>query len=324
MKSIIRAAALGGLCLLAANAAVQAQGVYPSELVKIVVPYPPGGGIDFLGRSIADQLAKRWNQKVIVENRPGASGVTGAELVAASPPDGYSLLVMPLDTAIHPMVFSRPASDPLKNLTPIAALAASTQVIAANPQSGIASVEDLIKRAKAEPGKLSFASCGNGSPGELIGEQLKRKAGVDLTHVPYKGCAPAVADAMGGHVSLVIAGAGTLGQQVAGGQLKGLAVASDERDPVFAALPTLTEAGLKGIVLVNWFALFGPPGMPAPVVEKIYAGLQDSNKDEEYRKGIQARSLKLFLKDPASFKAMMAKDVDEFGRLLQELNKEAK
>ena len=310
------------VCLFGVIAdAVRAQAQYPSELVKIVVPYPPGAGIDFLGRLLADRLSKRWNQNVIVENRGGAAGLTGSEQVANSAPNGHTLLIMPLDVAINPATFSRPASDPIKNLTPIAALSASTQVVAASTQSGIMSVADLVRRAKAEPGKISFGSCGNGSPGQVIGEQIKKQAGVDMTHVSYRGCAPAVNDAIGGHVNVVIGGAGTVAAPVLNNTLKGLAVASDERDPQMPDLPTLTEAGLNDVVLVNWFSLFGPPNMPAALVDRIHADLQEIYKDENYKNELVKRTMKVFFRDPVSFKSMMTKDVDNFGRILQALEK---
>ena len=297
-----------------------AQTNYPAEIVKIVVPYPPGAGIDFLGRTVAERLSTKWNQKVIVENRAVAAGLAGSETVARSAPDGYTLLVMPLDVAINPNTISRDSNDPVRNLRPIASLSASTQIIAASKQSGIKSISDLIKRAKAEPGKITFASCGAGSPGQIIGELIKEKAKIDILHVAYKGCAPAVNDALGGHVALVIGGAGTVAAPVNGGLLTGIAVASDERDPELPNLPTLVQEGLDGIVLVNWFSLFGPPKLPNEIVTKISADLREIYKDKEFTDGILKRTMRVNFHDRATFEPTMKRDVEHFGRLLQKLN----
>jgi len=308
------------LALPLASGAASAQGAYPSELVKIIVPYPPGAGIDFLGRLVADKLAAHWNQKVIVENRPGAAGILGTELVARSAPDGYTLVIMPLDVAINPATLARDKSDPIRNLTPIAALSASSQVIAASPKSGVRSIAELIAQAKAEPGKLTFGSCGLGSPGHVIGEWLKQKFQVDMTHVPYKGCAPAVNDALGGHVSIVIGGAGTVASAVDGGLLRGLGVASETRDPQLPELPTLAEAGLPGVTLVNWFSLFGPPNLPPAITGKLYSALQDIYKDDDFKRDIEKRTMKVYFVDPLSFEKTMKRDITEIGQLLQTLD----
>ena len=307
---------VAGLAACAFNAAAQS---FPAKPMKIIIPYPPGGGIDFIGRVAGEKLSARWSQPVVVENRTGASGAIGSEAAAKSEADGYTLLVMPIDLMLNPSLIQNPRFDPLKDLAPIAVLAASTQIIAAHGGSGIKTLADLVARAKAEPGKISFSSCGNGSPGQLIGETLKARANVDMTHVPYKGCAPAVTDAVGGQVQLTIGGTGTVAQYIRSGRLNALAVASPQRDPQYGEIPTAMESGFPEVSMTNWFGLFAPAGTKPEVIEKISADLAAIYADPAFRKSIADRTLNPMFTPTAPFAKLIASDVERFRALMKQL-----
>jgi tripartite-type tricarboxylate transporter receptor subunit TctC len=308
------AVALAALIPMGANAQS-----YPSKLVRIVVPYPPGGTNDILGRFAAERLTERWKQQVIVENRPGATGNIGSDLVAKSPPDGHTLLVMPLDIAINPALYTNLPYDVRKDLTPITAIAFSGLVITASPASGIISMRNLIDRAKAEPGKLSYGSCGNGTPHHLALEMLKARAGIDVTHVPYKGCAQAQTAALAGETPISINAVGNVAALIKSGRLKGIAVTSAARDRELPDVPTLQETGFANFEVLNWFALFGPANMPREIVSKIYEDLKNEFSESAMVKRLHDRSLETFLDTPEHFRKMLLDDVERFGPVAKQL-----
>jgi tripartite-type tricarboxylate transporter receptor subunit TctC len=292
---------------------------YPAKLVRIIVPYPPGGTNDILGRYAAERLSDRWKSQVIVENRPGATGNIGTDLVAKSAPDGYTLLVMPLDIAIIPALYTNLPYDVRKDLTPITAMAFSGLVITASPASGINSMRNLIDRAKSEPGKLSYGSFGNGTPHHLALEMLKVQAGIDVTHVPYKGCAQAQTAALGGETPVSINAVGNVAALIKSGRLKGLAVTSAARDRELPDVPTLQEAGFANFEVLNWFALFGPANMPREIVTKIYEDLKLEFSEPAMVKRLHDRSLEPYLDTPEHFRKMLLDDVARFGPVAKQL-----
>ena len=302
--------------LLSTGAGAQS---YPSKIVRIVVPYPPGGTNDILGRFAAERLTERWKQQVIVENRPGATGNIGADIVAKSPPDGHTLLVMPLDIAIIPALYTKLPYDVRKDLAPITAMAFSGLVITASPASGINSMRDLIDRAKAEPGKLSYGSCGNGTPHHLALEMLKVQTGVDVTHVPYKGCAQAQTAALGGETPISINAVGNVAPLIKSGRLRGIAVTSAKRDRELPDVPTLQEAGFRDFEVLNWFALFAPANTPREIVTRIYEDVKAEFSEPSMVKRLNDRSLEPYLDTPEHFRKMLLDDVERFGPIAKRL-----
>jgi tripartite-type tricarboxylate transporter receptor subunit TctC len=251
-------ALLGAAALLAAAAAL-AQ-AFPSKPVRIVVPFPPGGGADTLARIMEPKLAGIWAQPIVVENRPGASGHIGADFVAKSAPDGYTLLM------------SSTASLTEKNVNqfaPVSLVSASAYIVTANPGVGATNIRELIALAKANPGKLSFGSSGTGAASHLSAELFKSMAGVDLLHVPYKGTGQAVTDLLAGHVNLMFAPAQTVMPYVHAGKLKALAVTGSRRSETLPNLPTVAESGLPGYEAVGWFGLLAPAATPKATVAKV-------------------------------------------------------
>ena len=267
--------ALVGLSLqLIATAHAQAPGAsaYPTKPIKLVVPFPPGGPLDAAGRSIAQRLSDAWGQPVVVENKAGAGGNIGADAVAKSPADGYTLVMGALSThAVNPHLYSKMPYDALKDFTAVALVAVTPNVLVINPAVQANSVKDLIALAKASPNKLSFASGSNGSAGHLAGELFKTLAQIDIVHVPYKGGAPAMQDLLGGQVQFMFDNLANSMTQVKAGKLKAIAVTTAKRSSLAPELPTMAEVGVAGFDISTWYGIMAPAGTPPDVVRKLNA-----------------------------------------------------
>jgi tripartite-type tricarboxylate transporter receptor subunit TctC len=258
-------------CLLALAAPVHAQS-YPAKPMRLVVPFPPGGPLDIMGRGIAQKLQEAWSQPMVIDNRPGAGGGIGADLVAKSPGDGYTLLMGAVSThAINPSLYAKIPYDPHKDFVPVALVAQVPNVLVVNPALPVQSVKDLIAYAKANPGSLSFGSGSTGSTGHLAGELFKTMAGVDMVHIPYKGGAPAMQDLLAGQTQLMFDNLANALPQVKAGKLRAIAVTTVARAPSVPELPTIAESGLPGFDLTTWFGIFAPAGTPPEVVAKLNA-----------------------------------------------------
>ncbi|HTO51513.1 MAG TPA: tripartite tricarboxylate transporter substrate binding protein [Burkholderiales bacterium] len=245
---------------------------YPSKPIRFVVPFPPGGPLDIMGRAIAQKLADVWGQPVVVDNRPGAGGGIGAEIVAKSPGDGYTLLMGAVSThAINPSLYAKVPYDPQKDFVPVALVAQVPNILVVNPSLPVQSVKELIDYARAKPGALSFGSGSTGSTGHLAGELFKTMAGVDMVHIPYKGGAPAMQDLLAGQTQLMFDNLANALPQVKAGKLRALAVTTLKRAPTLPDLPTVAESGLPGFDLTTWFGVFVPAGTPRETVAKLNA-----------------------------------------------------
>jgi len=258
-----------GTALLAPSA-VHAQS-YPNRPIKIIVPYAAGGAVDIVARTIGQPLAEALKQPVIVDNRPGASANIGMEMVAKATPDGYTLLMASNGIATNMALFPQLAFDGRRDFVPIAKIGYAPLVIVAPASSPAKSLKDLIAMAKAEPGKLTYASAGNGSSGHLAGELLKSTAKVDVLHVPYKGGAPAITDLLGERISFMPINPVEVMAHIRGGRLRALAVASDKRFPLLPDVPTVTEAGLAGYEASVWWGLVAPAKTPPEIVRQLNA-----------------------------------------------------
>ena len=260
------AAALAGA---SAAAPLPAQ-TWPVKPIRLIVPYSPGGTADLLGRGIARKLSESLGQQVIVENRTGAGGGIGANLVAKSKADGYTLLLGTIAThAINPNLYPDNPYDPVKDFVPVALVATMPNLLVVNPSVPARSVRELIALAKAKPGELAFASAGSGTSQHLSGELFKKMAGVDMLHIPYKGNAPAVTDLIGGQVQVMFDNIPISLQQVRAGKLRALAVTGPNRSAVLPDVPTIAEAALPGYSVTSWFGLFAPAGTPAAIVARL-------------------------------------------------------
>ena len=256
--------------LLAAALTAQAQ-TYPTRLVRIIVPYAPGGAVDVVARTVGRPLSAELNQPVIVENRPGASANIGMDLVARAAPDGYTLLMASNGLATNMALFPNLTFDGRRDFAPVAKIGFAPLVIVVNASSPYKSLAELIAAAKAQPGKLTYASAGNGSSGHLAGELLKSAAKIDVLHVPYKGGAPAITDLLGGRISFMPINPVEVIANIGAGRLRALAVASDKRFPLLPDVPTAAEAGLAGYEASVWWGLVAPARTPRDIVQRLNA-----------------------------------------------------
>lgn len=271
MKALNRFAAAALLAFAAAPAL--AQGL-PSA-IKIIVPFPPGGTTDILARHVAQALGEKVGSTVVVENRPGASGTIGSELVARSAPDGGTLLVTATHHVINPSLFKKLPYDTAKEFTPVALVGSVPNALVVHPSVPAKTVAELITLAKKEPGKLSFGSAGVGGANHLSGELFKYMAGVDIVHVPYKGAAPAMNDLLGGHIPMMFDSLPTVLPAASDGKLRVLAVTSRTRAASLPDVPTLDEAGVKGFEATAWFGLYMPAAGSSPAAAKLEAALRE-------------------------------------------------
>src|SRR5256886_5655572 len=304
----MRAPASAGVALLFLAAAAFAQ-TFPSKPVRIVVPFPPGGGADTLARIMEPKLAGIWAQPIVVENRPGASGHIGADFVARSAPDGHTLLM------------SSTASLTEKNVgqfAPVSLVSASPYVVTANPKVAASDIRGLIALAKASPGKLSFGSSGTGAASHLSAELFKSMAGVDLLHVPYKGTGQALTDLLAGHVNLMFAPSQTVMPYVHAGKLKALAVTGARRSETLPDLPTVAESGLPGYEAMGWFGLLAPAATPKGTVAKLSADANRVLAMSEVREKMLGLGAEPAGNTPEQFARFIRSDQAKWSRLMKE------
>ncbi len=268
-RTLIRAGAALALAIVAP--AFAQGGSYPDKPIKIVVPYPPGGFNDTLARTVGAKLQAAWGQSVVVDNKPGGATVIGLDAAAKSPADGYTLVVLPFSFAVNPYIFARLPYDSQKDFAPITLAATTANLLVVPAASPFNSLKDLLAQAKAKPGSLSYASTGIGSSNHLSMEKFKQMAGVDITHVPYKGSAPAVTDLIGGQIDVMFDNISNVLPHVKSGKLRALAVTTPARSPLAPEVPTVIEAGVSGYELGVWFGIAAPGGTPKPIVDKLNA-----------------------------------------------------
>lgn len=303
------------LALLAFAAAAQTQD-FPSRPVKILVPQTPGGASDALARIIAQKLTDKWGQPVVVENRAGAGGNVGMEVVATSPADGHTLLMSYVGThAINGALYKKLPFDPEKDFAPVATLATLPFVVVTKADSPIKTIPDLV--AAAKKGQLTYGSAGNGSVNHLLGEMFNSAAAVKLTHVPYRGAAPAMQDLMGGQIHLVFTSLPSVAGAVKQGTLHAIAVTSAKRAASFAAIPTVAEAGFKDFDVNPWFGLFAPAKVPPQVIRKINADVNELLRSKEVIEKFAAQGAESYITDPEQFAGVLKADIAKWGQVVK-------
>jgi tripartite-type tricarboxylate transporter receptor subunit TctC len=304
--------------LIAFTATVAAQD-YPSKPIRLIIPFPPGGGSDVAGRVVATALSERLGRQVIVDNRAGAGGVVGTELAANAPKDGYTLLMVSLAHTVNPWLYDlKGRYDPIKSFTPVAMVAGSPVVLVVNPNLPVHSVAELIALATKQPGKLQYASAGVGSVTHLAGELFKLSAKIDMLHVPFKGAGPATVDVVGGHTSLMFGGLIATAPQIRSGKLRPLGMGSLKRNPVFPEVPAIAEAGVPGYETVNWFGIVAPEGTPASIVARLHKEITAVQDDPAVQKQFDNDGATLLRMSPAAFGAYMAADMTKWERVVKE------
>jgi tripartite-type tricarboxylate transporter receptor subunit TctC len=307
-----------GVAALAAHPALRAQGAWPQRPITLVVPSAPGGTTDFTARLVADSLQRALGQPVVIDNKPGASGNIGNQFVAKARPDGYTLLVAYSGFQVgNPHLFPNAGWDPIKDFTPVVMMTRAPQVIAINGNLKANTVAELVALAKASPGKLNYASSGNGSIQHIAGELFKQLTGTFITHIPYRGAGPAVQDLIGGQVDLFTTTPASVVQHVKSGKLKALAVSSATRLAALPQVPTAAEAGLKGFTLDSWFALYGPAGLPAEVVQTLNTEIGKILALPDIRRRAEEAGTTVEFMSPAQLADYTRKELDHWGKVIK-------
>jgi tripartite-type tricarboxylate transporter receptor subunit TctC len=293
---------------------------FPAKPVKIVVPYPPGGGNDIMARLIQPRLAAEWSQPVIVENKPGAAGNLGAGEVARAPADGYTLLMATSTIAMTPGLGQKLSYELEKDLTAVAMVGATAMVIAVHPAVEAKSLQELIGLARKQPGRLAYSTCGNASPMHLAGELFKLTTSIDLIHVPYKGCAPALADVLGGQLPIAFNTISNTAAYEKAGRIRILAVASGKRLAQFPGLPTAGEQGMSGYEADIWFGLFAPSQTPRPVVNAVNAAVNRAIGDAEVQQKMRSQFYEPKPGTADEMAAFVTSEIGKWGKTIREAN----
>lgn len=292
---------------------------FPTKPLRIVVPFPPGGLLDLLGRGLAPSLTEQLGQPVVIDNRPGANGTIGSGLVAKSAPDGHTLLIGGGSSfVVNPLLNPSLPFDPMKDLAPVSMVSRGPSVLVASPSFQARSVGELIALAKAAPGKLSYGTPGNGNPNHLAGELFKSAAGVDIVHVPYKGAALVITDVIAGHVPVAFVTLGAAMPHLRSGKLKALAVTTAQRWESAPELPTMGDAGLAQVHLVEWSGLFVPTGTPPAALARLNEAVRRALSAPELRARLKEQGLEAQGSTSAELAAEMQSDVARLGRILKE------
>jgi tripartite-type tricarboxylate transporter receptor subunit TctC len=312
----IRTVLVAALVAVATCATAQ---TYPTRPIRLVVPFPPGGTTDILAREAGERLSVTLGQPVVIDNRPGAGGNIGADIVAKSAPDGYTLLMATVGThAINPSLYSKMPYDHIKDFAPVVLVAGVPNVLEVTPSLPVNSVADLIKLAKEKPGQLNFASSGNGTSIHLSGELFKSMAGVNMTHIPYKGSAPALADLVGGQVQLMFDNLPSSLPQIKAGKLRAIAVTSAQRAPALPNIPTIAESGLPGYEASSWFGIAAPRGTPGEIIETLNRESNAGLADPAIKDRLLDMGGMLLTGSPADFGKLIANETEKWGKVIRE------
>lgn len=312
-RNVLYASLLACVC-----AAAHAQ--YPTRPIRLVVPYPPGGPTDFVGRAVAAKLTELLGQQIVVDNRPGAATVIGSNLIARAAPDGYNLLFgTGGGTFLAPLILPKVPYDPQKDFAPVAMLVMSPQVLVVHPSVGANSVKELIAVAKAKPGQLNFSSVGTGTAPHLGGELFKSLAGVEIVHVPYKGTAPAMTDLIAGRIQLAFSSIPTVLAHVQAGRLRMLGTGGTRRSPALPDIAPVADT-VAGFELVTWYAIFAPAGTPAAIVNRLNGEIAKVLKDPDIQKRFGEQGLETTLMTPQELKRYAENDVSRWTRLIKAAN----
>jgi tripartite-type tricarboxylate transporter receptor subunit TctC len=290
---------------------------YPVKPVRLIVPYPPGGGTDILARLLAQKLAVSLGQQFVVDNRPGAGANIGTDLVAKAAPDGYTLLMAAAPFAIGISLYPKLPYHPERDFVPVNSVAATQFMLVVHPSVAADSVQDLIALAKAQPGRLHFGSSGNGTVPHLAVELLKAMAAIDLVHVPYKGAAPAVADLIGGSIQVMTIDISLVLPYVRANRLKALAVTGAQRSKVVPALPTVAESGLPGYEIVSWYGIAAPAKTPAAIVTKLSQEISRALASPDTAEKLAAQGIEPFTGTPEQFGKFIHREIEKFARVVK-------
>jgi tripartite-type tricarboxylate transporter receptor subunit TctC len=311
------AALLAALVALSPAAAHAQAGAYPGKPIRLILPFPPGGGTDILGRLMAERLAPRLGQPVVVENRGGAGGNVGAEAAARSAPDGYTIVLVAPSLAISPSLYKKLAYDPVKDFAPVSLVATVPNVMVTNPSIPAKTLSEFIALAKSKPGAMNFGSGGNGTSNHLAGELFNIVAGVRLVHVPYKGVNLAMNDVMSGDVQLVIIGIPAAAPHIKAGKLRALAVIDSKRAAALPDVPTAAEAGLKDFEVTTWYGVLAPAGTPRPIVTRLNAEIVAVMHSNEMKERLATMATEPVTSTPEEFGDLIRREIAKWAKVVR-------
>jgi tripartite-type tricarboxylate transporter receptor subunit TctC len=326
MRFLGSIAALAVLSLMAANitsyaqpAKTDASAGYPHRPIRLVVPVPPGGSSDAAARIISQKASDAWGQQMLVDNRTGAAEIIGTDIVAKANPDGYTLVFVSLRHSVNPSLLKLPY-DTERDFDPVSMTAAVGNVLVVHPKSSVKSIKDLIAAAKQKPGELTFASSGIGGAPHLIGEFFALQTGVRMTHVPYKGGGPAIADLVGGNVTMSFASMTSSLAFIKAGRLRPLAVSSKERSALLPEVPTMSEAGGPNIIVPDWQGILAPRGTPRAVVDKLYAEVARILRQPDVQERFAILGMDVIASSPADFRKAISSEIARWAKVVKDAN----
>lgn len=315
------AAVAAATLVLPAPAWAQTDAAWPSKPIKWVVPFPPGGAMDVIARTLGEKAARELGQAVVVENRPGAGGNIGADYVAKQPADGYTIMITSIGMATNRALYTKLTYDPVRDFAPISLLAVVPNVLVVNAaNTSDRSVKDVVARAGKEPGKLTYASAGNGTSIHLAGEVFASMAGVQMTHIPYKGSGPAVTDMLGGQVDLMFDSITSARPHIQSGKLRALAVTTAKRSAALPDVPTVAEAGVPGYEVSPWFAVFARTGTPPEAIARLNKVLNDAMKQPETLRKLESVGAEPIGSTPQELATHLNRELERWGKLIQQRN----
>jgi tripartite-type tricarboxylate transporter receptor subunit TctC len=295
---------------------------YPSRTIRLIIPFPPGGSNDVVGRIVANQLGQKLGQQVFVDNRAGAGGVVGTDVAAKSAPDGYTLLVISVAHAVDPWIYKEPY-DPIKDFVPVGILGTGTNVLTVNPKLPVNSVQDLLALARQKPGFLNYASAGIGSFQNLSGELFKLMAGVDIVHVPYKGGGPGMLAVIAGEDQVMFSSIVQTIPNIQSGLLHALATGGAKRSPILPDLPTIGEGGVPGYVASDWWGILAPAGTPAPIVAKLHDAIEEVLQSADTKKYMDQQGATPLPMSTADFGNYIQSEIAKWGPVVQKAGMKA-
>jgi tripartite-type tricarboxylate transporter receptor subunit TctC len=307
------------LVLTGMSALASAEQAYPSKPIRLVVPFPPGGGTDIIARVVGNKLTETLKWTVIIDNRPGAGGNIGVDLVAKSKPDGYTLVLgQTSNLAVNPTLYAKLPYNPLKDFSPIGTVADAPLVLVVASSSPYKTLADVVAAARAKPGKVTLGTPGNGTVAHLTGELFQKAAGIKLQHVPYKGSSQAITDLLGGSIEVFMSSVPTAQSQIKTGTMRALAVTSGQRAADLPSVPTINESGYKGFDARTWFGLLAPAGTPAPVIAKLNTEINKVLAMPEVRKKITVEGGNVMGGSPEQFGTLIQAEIPRWGQVVKE------
>jgi tripartite-type tricarboxylate transporter receptor subunit TctC len=311
MRSLCSLVLAAGAALVAGHAAAQ------ERPLRLIVPYPPGPGVDLIARTVSTQLSQTLGRQIVVDNRPGAGSVIGVDLAAKSPPDGNTLLFVNLAYAINATMAAKLPYDPLRDLAPVTVVATQPHVLVVHPSVPVKTVRDLIALAKSKPGEVTYASSGNGTGPHLVAEMFSNAAGVRMTHVPYKGANPALTDVVGGHAQIMFATLVSALPHVQGGRLRAVAVTSAKRAPHVPNVPTMIESALPNFEAVGWYMVLVPARTPAPIMARMQAAVAQALTQPSVRERLTGDGAEVVANRPEEAKRFLETEIKRWGAVVK-------